>query len=174
MKRVDERHLTQVLFTTLATDAAAAIVQTALDAFGSIDILVNNAGICQVVSFEEVTAEDFRQTIEVNLMGTVYTCRAAWRPMKAAGYGRIVNISSGSMTGLAWQNAYAALKGGVYSFTRSLASEGVDLGIIANSVVPGALTRMVYAAQSDASSFTAHAGAHAFGDRLAHYRLPCP
>ena len=56
----------------------AAIVQTALDAFGSVDILVNNAGICRVVSFEEMTPADFRETIEVNLMGTVHTCRAAW------------------------------------------------------------------------------------------------
>lgn len=138
-------------------DGAAAIVRTALDAFGSVDILVNNAGICRVVSFEEMTPADFRQTIEVNLMGTVQTCRAAWPYMKAGGYGRIVNISSGSMTGLAWQTAYAAAKGAVFSFTRALASEGVEHGIKANSVLPGALTRMVYAAQGAESSFIAAA-----------------
>lgn len=142
-------------------EGASAIIETALDTFGSVDILVNNAGICPVVAFDEIAIEDFRQTIEINLMGTVYTCRAAWPHMKAAGYGRIVNISSGSMTGLAWQAAYAAAKGGVYSFTRALASEGVDFGIKANSVVPGALTRMVYAAQDAArSSFIAHARDH--------------
>ncbi|PEQ13085.1 hypothetical protein B2G71_09710 [Novosphingobium sp. PC22D] len=138
-------------------DGAAAIVETAMSAFGSCDILVNNAGICRVVSFEDMTPRDFRDIIEVNLMGTVQTCRAAWPHMKAAGFGRIVNISSGSMTGLAWQSAYAAAKGGVYSFTRALASEGVDFGIKANSVVPGALTRMVHAAQEEASSFIAQA-----------------
>jgi NAD(P)-dependent dehydrogenase (short-subunit alcohol dehydrogenase family) len=138
-------------------EGAAAIVQTALDAFGGIDILINNAGICRVVSFEEMTPADFRQTLEVNLMGTVQTCRAAWPHMKAKGFGRIVNISSGSMTGLAWQTAYAAAKGAVYSFTRALASDGADYGIKANSVVPGALTRMVYAAQADSSSFIAQA-----------------
>jgi NAD(P)-dependent dehydrogenase (short-subunit alcohol dehydrogenase family) len=138
-------------------EGGAAIVRTALDAFGSVDILVNNAGICRVVSFEEMTPADFRQTIEVNLMGTVHTCRAAWPHMKARGYGRIVNISSGSMTGLAWQTAYAAAKGGVYAFTRALASEGAEHGIKANSVVPGALTRMVYAAQAETSSFIAEA-----------------
>lgn len=138
-------------------DGAAAIIQTALDTFGSVDILVNNAGICRVVSFEEMTPEDFRQTLEVNLMGTVQTCRAAWPHMKEQGYGRIVNISSGSMTGLAWQTAYAAAKGAVYSFTRALASDGAEFGIRANSVVPGALTRMVYAAQGEDSSFIAHA-----------------
>lgn len=139
-------------------EGANAIIGTALDTFGSVDILVNNAGICPVVAFDEMTPGDFRQTIEINLMGTVHTCRAAWPHMKAAGYGRIVNISSGSMTGLAWQAAYAAAKGGVYSFTRALASEGAECGIKANSVVPGALTRMVYAAQDEmSSSFIAHA-----------------
>lgn len=132
-------------------DGAAAIIQTALDAFGSIDILVNNAGICRVVAFEEMTPHDFRHSIEVNLMGTVATCRAAWPHMKANGYGRIVNISSGSMAGLAWQTAYAAAKAGVFSFTRSLAAEGAANGIKANIVTPGALTRMVFAAQQETS-----------------------
>jgi len=139
-------------------EGGAAIVQTALDAFGSVDILVNNAGICRVVSFEEMTPADFRQIIDVNLMGTVHTCRAAWPHMKRRGYGRIVNISSGSMTGLAWQTAYAAAKGAVYSFTRALASDGAEFGIKANSVVPGALTRMVHAVQAPDSSFIAASG----------------
>lgn len=138
-------------------EGGAAIVRTALDAFGSVDILVNNAGICRVVSFDEMTLKDFRHTIDVNLMGTVHACRAAWPHMKAQGYGRIVNISSGSMTGLAWQTAYAAAKGAVFSFTRALASEGAEFGIRANSVTPGALTRMVYAAQAADSSFIAGA-----------------
>jgi NAD(P)-dependent dehydrogenase (short-subunit alcohol dehydrogenase family) len=139
---------------------AAAIVQTALDAFGSIDILVNNAGICRVVSFEEMTSKDFRHSIEVNLMGTVWTCREAWPHMKARGYGRIVNISSGSMAGFAWQSAYAAAKAGVFSFTRTLAAEGEEHGIKANTVIPGALTRMVLAAQADSSPWISHAKEH--------------
>ena len=138
-------------------EGAGAIVEAAMSAFGRIDVLVNNAGICPVVAFDAMSAEDFRQTIEINLMGTVYTCRAAWPHMKDARYGRIVNVSSGSMTGLAWQAAYAAAKGGVFSFTRALASEGAEFGIKANLVTPGALTRMVYAAQGETSSFIAHA-----------------
>jgi NAD(P)-dependent dehydrogenase (short-subunit alcohol dehydrogenase family) len=136
-------------------EGGAAIVQTALDAFGGIDIVVNNAGICRVVAFDEMTPADFRQTIDVNLYGTVHTCRAAWPHMKAQGYGRIVNIASGSLTGLAWQTAYAAAKGAVFSFTRALASDGAEHGIKANCVTPGALTRMVYAAQAPESSFIA-------------------
>jgi NAD(P)-dependent dehydrogenase (short-subunit alcohol dehydrogenase family) len=141
-------------------EGAAAIIKTALDAFGSVDILVNNAGICQVVSFEEMTARDFRQSIEVNLMGPVWTCRAAWPHMKGQGYGRIINISSGSMAGFAWQSAYAAAKAGVFSFTRSLAAEGDDYGIKANSVIPGALTRMVLAAQAETSPWISHGRQH--------------
>jgi NAD(P)-dependent dehydrogenase (short-subunit alcohol dehydrogenase family) len=141
-------------------DGAAAIVRTALDAFGRIDILINNAGVCRVVAFDEMTPEDFRQSIEVNLMGTVATCRAAWPHMKAQGYGRIVNISSGSMAGFAWQSAYAAAKAGVFSFTRALAAEGAEFGVLANSVVPGALTRMVLAAQAETSPWIAHARDH--------------
>jgi NAD(P)-dependent dehydrogenase (short-subunit alcohol dehydrogenase family) len=141
-------------------EGAAAIVRTALDAFGSIDILINNAGICRVVSFEEMTLADFRQSIEVNLMGRVWTCRAAWQHMKAKGYGRIVNISSGSMAGFAWQTAYAAAKAGVFSFTRSLAAEGAEHGIKANTVIPGALTRMVLAAQAESSPWISQAREH--------------
>lgn len=138
-------------------DSAAAIIETALAAFGSCDILVNNAGICRVVAFDEMTSADFRHSIEVNLMGTVATCRAAWPHMKRKGYGRIVNVSSGSMAGFAWQSAYAAAKAGVFSFTRALAAEGADHGIMANSLVPGALTRMVHAAQEEDSPWIAEA-----------------
>ena len=141
-------------------EGAAAIIKTALDAFGCIDILINNAGICRVVSFEEMTPEDFRQTIEINLMGTAAMCRAAWPHMKAAGYGRIVNTSSGSMAGFAWQAAYAAAKAGVFSFTRSLAVEGEEHGIKANAVIPGAYTRMVMAAQEETSPFIAYGKEH--------------
>jgi NAD(P)-dependent dehydrogenase (short-subunit alcohol dehydrogenase family) len=136
-------------------DGGAAVVEAALRAFGSADILVNNAGICRLASFEEMTPTDFRQIIDVNLMGTVHTCRAAWPHMKAKGYGRIVNTASGAMTGYAWQTAYAAAKGAVLCFTRALASDGAEHGIRANTLLPGALTRMVYAAQEESSSFIA-------------------
>ena len=140
-----------------ADDGAAALVEAALSAFGSVDILVNNAGVCRVVSFEEMTAADFRHMVEVNLMGTVATCRAAWPHMKARGYGRIINTSSGSMAGFAWQSAYAAAKAGVFSFTRALAAEGLEHGIKANSIVPGAFTRMVIAAQEETSPWIGEA-----------------
>lgn len=123
----------------------AAIVQCALDAFGSLDILVNNAGVSIAAAIDEMTPADFRLHIEVNLLGPYYLSRAAWPHMKAAGYGRIVNITSASMAGYAQQAAYAASKGGLWSLTRTLATEGVPFGIKANAVNPGAFTRMVAA-----------------------------
>ena len=126
-------------------EGAAAIVQTALEAFGSLDILVNNAGVSIAAAIDEMTPDDFRLHIEVNLLGPYYLSRAAWPHMKAAGYGRIINITSASMAGYAQQGAYAASKGGLWSLTRTLATEGVPLGIKANAVNPGAFTRMVAA-----------------------------
>lgn len=130
---------------------AAAIVETALDAFGSIDIVINNAGVCFAAAVDEMTPADFRLHIEVNLLGPYYLSRAAWPHMKASGYGRIVNITSGSMAGYASQAAYAASKGGLWSLTRTLATEGAALGIRANAVNPGAFTRMVDAMLEEGS-----------------------
>lgn len=165
---------------SVATEqGAAAIIKTALDSFGSLDILVNNAGICINVPFDEITSEHFIRTIEVNLMGTVWMCRAAWPHMRKMGYGRIVNISSSSLAGNALQTAYAASKGGVLSLTRSLADEGKTFGIKANCVSPGAFTRMVVASQEPDCNILQYTKAHMPAEIvspavafLAHERCP--
>jgi NAD(P)-dependent dehydrogenase (short-subunit alcohol dehydrogenase family) len=138
-------------------DGAAAVVQTALDAFGGVDILVNNAGISIAASFDEMTPRDFRRHIDINLMGSIWTCRAAWPHMRANRYGRIVNTTSGALAGFRWLVAYGASKGGLLSLTRSLAAEGANLGIKANAVNPGAFTRMVGAQQASTSPMYRHA-----------------
>jgi NAD(P)-dependent dehydrogenase (short-subunit alcohol dehydrogenase family) len=138
-------------------DGAAAVVQTALDAFGGVDILVNNAGISTAAPFDEMTSRDFRRHIDVNLMGPIWTCRAAWPHMRAKGYGRIVNITSGALAGFSWLVAYGTSKGGLLSLTRSLAAEGASLGIKANALNPGAFTRMVAAQQAPTSPMYRHA-----------------
>jgi NAD(P)-dependent dehydrogenase (short-subunit alcohol dehydrogenase family) len=138
-------------------EGADAIVRTALDAFGGIDILVNNAGISIAAPFDQITDRDFRRHIDINLMGPVWLCRAAWGQMRAQGYGRIVNITSGAMTGFAWLTAYGASKGGLFSFTRALAAEGEPLGIKVNAVNPGAFTRMVAAQQEESSQMLNYA-----------------
>lgn len=132
-------------------EGAAALIGTAIDAFGGVDILINNAGISIAASFEEITAHDIRQHIDVNLMGTIWTCRAAWPHMKAHGYGRIVNTSSGAFGGAPLLTAYSASKGGIFSFSRALAAEGEADGIKVNTINPGAFTRMVAAQQNESS-----------------------
>jgi NAD(P)-dependent dehydrogenase (short-subunit alcohol dehydrogenase family) len=130
-------------------DGASAIIKTALEAFGGVDIVVNNAGICNDAPIDVMTGDDFRRIIEVNLLGTIWVSRAVWPHMSKKGAGRIVNITSGAMLGFALQGAYAASKGGVFSFTRSLAAEGKAFGIKVNSVAPAAFTRMVIGAREE-------------------------
>jgi NAD(P)-dependent dehydrogenase (short-subunit alcohol dehydrogenase family) len=132
-------------------EGACAIVQTALDAFGGVDILINNAAISIAAPFDEMSSRDFRRHIDTNLMGPVWTCRAAWTHMRSQGYGRIVNVTSGAFAGCTWLVAYGASKGGLLSLTRALAAEGAALGIMVNAVNPGAFTRMVAAQQASTS-----------------------
>jgi len=138
-------------------DGAAAIVRTAIDAFGRLDILINNAGLSIVAAFDEMTPQDFQRHIDINLMGPVWACHAAWEHMRAQGYGRIVNITSGAMAGFSGLVAYGTSKGGLWSLTRALAAEGEALGIKVNAVNPGAFTRMVAAQQEETSSMYQHA-----------------
>ncbi|HUD27877.1 MAG TPA: SDR family NAD(P)-dependent oxidoreductase, partial [Novosphingobium sp.] len=123
---------------SVATERGAAqIVGAAIDAFGRIDVLVNNAGISITAPFDVLSVRDFSRHIEINLMGTYHCCHAAWPQMKAQGHGRIVNVTSASMTGYADQSAYAASKGGIWALTRALAAEGLAHGIHVNALSPG-------------------------------------
>ncbi|MDE8653174.1 SDR family NAD(P)-dependent oxidoreductase [Novosphingobium album (ex Liu et al. 2023)] len=148
-----------VASTASVTSAAGAdaIVQCALEAFGKVDILVNNAGVSIGAPFDEISERDIQRHIDINLMGSIWCARAAWPHMKAQGYGRIVNITSSSMTGFANQVAYAASKGGAWSLTRSLAAEGEAHGIKVNAVSPGGYTRLVISTCEDDSPLLANA-----------------
>jgi len=135
---------------SVATLAGAeAIVKTAMDAYGRVDILVNNAGVVFNVGVEELAPQDYQRTIDVNLMGPMWMARAVWPIMRKQAYGRIVNITSGSMYGFALQAAYAASKGGMWGLTRGLAAEGERYGIKVNALSPGAFTRMVIGSQEE-------------------------
>ena len=109
---------------------------------GRIDILVNNAGgvVGQVGRpLEEVSDEDWQAVVDANLTSTFVCTRAVAPGMKAAGWGRIVNISSGagrsvSLTGI---QAYASAKAGQLGFTRQSAHELGPFGITANAIAPG-------------------------------------
>lgn len=141
-------------------EGAAAILATALNEFGGIDILVNSAAISQAAPIEVMRPEDFRRHIEVNLLGPYYMCRAVWPHMQARRYGRIVNTTSGAMTGFAQQSAYAASKGGVWSLTRALAAEGAGFGIKVNALSPGAFSRLAASMLEPDSPLLQHARAH--------------
>ena len=80
-------------------EGARSVVATALDTWGRLDIVVNNAGVCFMAHFDKISSADIRQIIDVHLMGTLWMCRAAWPHMREAGYGRIVNTTSGAMFG---------------------------------------------------------------------------
>ncbi len=141
-------------------ESARAIIQTAIDAFGGVDILVNNAAFSITAPFDELLPRDFERHIEVNLMGPVWTCRAAWPHMRARGYGRIVNISSAAFAGASWVSAYSASKGGVFSLTRALSAEGLPFGIKVNAVNPGGFTRLLAATQKETSAIYKFAKEH--------------
>jgi 3-oxoacyl-[acyl-carrier protein] reductase len=117
-------------------------VASLLERIGAVDILVNNAGgvVGQVGRpLEEVSDDDWQAVLDANLTSTFVCTRAVVPGMKAAGYGRIVNISSGagrsvSLTGI---QAYASAKAGQIGFTRQTAHELGPFGITVNSIAPG-------------------------------------
>lgn len=129
--------------TPLAADltSEAEVAQVFADVrrrHGRIDVLVNMAGIYPAVPFDELTYEQWRTVITANLDSTFLCARAAFADMRRNGYGRIVNVSSGTvLTGMAGQTAYVASKAGVIGFTRALANEAGAHGITVNAVMPG-------------------------------------
>lgn len=118
--------------------ADLAQVAAALAEHGPVDILVNNAGVDQHAFFTRTTPEDWRRLIAINLESVFATTHAALPAMQAAGYGRIINIASeAGRLGSRGGAVYAAAKGGVIAFTRSIARENGSKGITANVIAPG-------------------------------------
>ena len=112
-------------------------VKKVRDELGPVSILVNNAGISPEKNFEEITEEDWDAVMNVNLKGTFLCTQAVIADMKAAKWGRIVNISSSSaQSGARRMVHYAATKGGVISFTKALAQEMGPFSITVNNVPP--------------------------------------
>jgi len=127
-----------------ASIADRAQVTTAVDklraAFGPVTIVVNNAGISNFIPFEELTDDDWDKMFVINTKGTFIVTQVVLPDMKAAGWGRVVNISSSSaQTGSVEQVHYSASKGAVISMTRSLAQALGPYGITVNNIPPGAV-----------------------------------
>jgi pyridoxal 4-dehydrogenase len=122
------------------SDPAAVndMVAATVERFGRLDILVNNAAIVPFTAWDDIDFAEWRRIMAVNLDGVFLTCRAASDEMRKAGYGRIVNVASNVIVaGTPNLAHYVAAKGGVFGFTRALATELGKYGITVNSIAPG-------------------------------------
>lgn len=119
------------------------IVAAAVDAFGSLEILINNAGMLRDRAFHNMTTDEIDAVIDVHLKGTFYVTAPAWRHMREAGYGRVVNTASNSgIIGNFGQANYGAAKTGMIGLSRVLAAEGRRPNIAVNVIAPAAATAM--------------------------------
>jgi 2-hydroxycyclohexanecarboxyl-CoA dehydrogenase len=113
-------------------------------AFGPVTIVVNNAGISNFIPFEELTDADWDIMFEINTKGTFVVTQICLPDMKAAKWGRVINISSSSaQTGSVEQVHYSASKGAVVAMTRSLAIALGPHGITVNNIPPGAVMQTI-------------------------------
>lgn len=127
---------------TDVSDSASveAMVAAVEAAFGQINILVNNAGVFVRNAITEVSDDEWTRILSINLGGYFHTCRAVLSGMKAAGEGRIVNISSiHGIRGTGGAATYCASKGGIENLTKQLAAEYAPYNIRVNAVSPGTI-----------------------------------
>ena len=123
--------------------AGEDMVGAALAQWGRLDICVANAGIGVGGMFHKQPAAVFEDVLMINLLGSIRLARAAMSVMRPAGYGRIILVAStGGLHGDVGLSAYAASKGGLLAFGRSLAAEGAGKGVLTNMLLPYALTQM--------------------------------
>ena len=129
-------------------DSVDAAVAAVMREFGALHVVVNNAGIYPPIPFAETTLADWRRIMQVNLDGPFLLTKAALPHLRAAGWGRIVNIVSAVVfLGPPELVAYTASKAGLVGFTRALATELGPDNITVNAIAPG-LTHTVTAART--------------------------
>ena len=114
-----------------------ALIDLALDAFGTVDALLHYAGDWRHVLVQDMTADQLDPVLDVHLRGAFFVVQPLWPLMLGKGYGRIVLCSSGAGAfGRRWGSNYAAAKAGLLGLGRALALEGAEHGIFANCVLP--------------------------------------
>lgn len=150
----------------LIDEAARSILE-----LGPVRALVNNAGVMQRAPLSEITLASYRQQMDVNLLAPIWLTRALLEPMRRARQGRIVNVGSISSTlGSAGQIVYNASKWALVGFTKCLAEELSDSGLMTVAVLPGSIdTKMLIG-----SGFTPRMTAQDVASTLVHYSLDAP
>lgn len=129
--------------TVSTPEGGQAIIDAAVDHFGTLDILIHNAGISRRVPFRELSGEDFEAVLDVHLRGAFHVTRPAFPLMCDAGYGRIV--LAGSIAGLYGERnvaGYCVGKAGLIGLANVLTLEGAGSGVNCNVVIPSAVTRL--------------------------------
>jgi 3-hydroxybutyrate dehydrogenase len=152
-RELSDSHRVQVTYdgaNLMDGEAAASLVTNAIASFGKVDILVNNAGIQHVSPIEDFPVDKWNAIIALNLSASFHTTRAAFGPMKAAGWGRIINLASvHGLIASPFKGAYVAAKHGVVGLTKTVALEGAQFGVTCNAVCPGYVWTPLVEAQID-------------------------
>ena len=145
---------------------AAALAQAA--AHAPIDILVNNAGSAETAPFLKSTPEMFARMMDIHLIAPVIAAQAVLPAMKAAGFGRIINIAStAALKGYAYTSAYTAAKHALLGLTRALALESAADGVTVNALCPGyTATDLVSRSVAATARKTGRSDADVLGDFL--------
>ncbi len=119
-------------------DQIADLIAKTKSTFGSVDIIVNNAGVQHVAPIDEFPPEKWDQIIAINLTSAFHMTRLAIPHMKAAGWGRIVNLASAhALVASPFKSAYVAAKHGLAGMTKAVALEVAEKNITVNAVCPG-------------------------------------
>lgn len=136
----DDRRAIAARVDVTSEDDTRAMAALAVESFGRIDVLLNNAGSYPHIEFDDLSYDDWRRVVAINLDSVFLCTRAVLPQMKKQESGKIINIATNLVwIGLPAMVHYVAAKAGIVGFTRSLAREVGDYGITVNAVAPGAV-----------------------------------